>query len=331
MLTFLPQEIGRALLALGFAGWILSLSDTAPASASEKVLHVFQGGSDGALPDGGLVADKEGNLFGTTSNGGAGCTPDDCGTVFMLAPDHTESVLYAFKGGVDGAGPDGSLLADKSGALYGVTGGGGGNCGCGTVFELASDGTETVLYAFQGGSDGWYPAGALTADAHGNLYGATLLGGNYNGANCSEYGCGTVFELKPNGTKTTLYAFQGGGDGQGPNGSFVRDASGNLYGTTIAGGVCNGNASGCGTVFEIAPDGTETVVYPFQGDSDGETPYGGLIADEAGNFYGTTFLGGDTGACTDGCGTVFKVNPSGVESVLYAFRFGADGGGLRPD
>lgn len=217
------------------------------------------------------------------------------------------------------------MLADQSGDFFGttLTGGGGTACsgyGCGTVFKLASNGTETVLYPFQGDSDGRFPQGSLIADADGNLYGMTSEGGNYNGSPCSEFGCGTVFEVQPNGNKTTLYEFQGGSDGALPVGGVIADASGNLYGTTSSGGGAGCLGGGCGTVFKLTPDGTETVAYAFQGGSDGQFPEAGLIADGAGNLYGTTLLGGASGE-----GTVFEVSPTGQETVLYSFKGGNDG------
>jgi uncharacterized repeat protein (TIGR03803 family) len=290
---------------------------TQAAVASDKIVHNFQGGSDGESPYAGLIEAKSGNMVGTTSGGGGnGCAGTGCGTVFELAPDGTETVLYAFQGGSDGAGPSGLLLQDASGDVYGATGSGG-NSGWGTVFKLAANGTENVLYAFQGGRDGLIPQGGLIADKSGNLYGTTEEGGFYNNSACSEFGCGTVFEVQPNGTKTTLYVFQGGSDGQWPDAGVTADASGNLYGTTSSGGSCNINPGGCGTVFKIAQGGTKTVVYTFQG-SDGYMPLAGLISDHDGNLYGTTYVGGDYG-------NVYEVSPGGTETVLYAFKGGTDG------
>ncbi|MGD0190879.1 MAG: choice-of-anchor tandem repeat GloVer-containing protein [Rhizomicrobium sp.] len=301
------------------------------ANAAEKVLHIFKGGKDGAVPFGGFIADNNGTLYGTTAGGGRGCKSGGCGTVFSLSPSGKERVLYAFKGGADGAGPyDSSLLMDQAGNLYGTTIEGGGctqqPLGCGTVFKLAPNGTETVLYAFQGGSDGYLPIGGVIADNNGDLFGTTGDGGSYNGE-CAGTGCGTVFEVQPNGNKITLYTFQGGSDGAGPDGGLVADTSGNLYGTTSTGGTVGGACSdqyGCGTVFKIAPDGTETVLYTFQGGSDGWEPEAGLITDNAGNMYGTTYAGGDNDV-----GTVFEITPSGAEAVFYSFGGGSDGANPR--
>jgi len=298
------------------------------AQGTETVLYTFRGGADGSLPAAGLVADTAGNLFGTTYFGGGGaCGPGRCGTVFELAPTGSETVLYAFKGDRDGALPQGGLVADESGNYYGATSQGGASAS-GTVFKLAPDGTETVLHVFKGGKDGYYPAGDLTADNKGNLYGTTEFGGHMDVSECNYDGCGTVFEIKPGGTKTGLHAFRGGNDGIEPTAGVISDGNGNLYGTTSGGGGVN-CATGCGTVFKIGPDGTETVLYAFQGGSDGSEPVAGLTMDIGGNVYGTTSYGGAGGAnCPEGtlgCGTVFKVAPDGTETILYAFQGGSDG------
>jgi uncharacterized repeat protein (TIGR03803 family) len=212
MISSARRQSVSPFAVLGLAA-ALAASAATTATAAEKVLHAFQGGSDGAQPSGGLVADQNGNLYGPTEGGGTGTECDGntgCGTLFKIAKDGGETVLYSFQGGSDGISPIGSLLIDNSGNLYGATqGGAGSGCagyGCGTVFKLATDGTETVLYAFQGGSDGQLPAGGLIADTSGNLYGLTGQGGDLNGSECAEVGgCGTVYEVQPNGTKITLY------------------------------------------------------------------------------------------------------------------------------
>jgi uncharacterized repeat protein (TIGR03803 family) len=170
----------------------------------------------------------------------------------------------------------------------------------------------------------------LIADGNGNLFGETLNGGSYNGSLCSFSGCGTVFELKTDGTKITLYTFQGGSDGAFPNDGLMADKNGNLYGTAEFGGdlACGGigGGDGCGVVFEVAPDGTETVLYAFQGGADGGQPRSALVSDAAGNFYGTTDAGGNTQCLAPaGCGVVFKLAPDGTESALHAFQGRSDG------
>jgi uncharacterized repeat protein (TIGR03803 family) len=305
---------------------------------SYSVTHAFAGGSDGENPFGGLLEDSAGNFYGTTtSGGGAGCGGSGCGTVFRIASDGPESILYAFRGGTDGAAPWSSLVEDANGNLYGTTTSGGQTrpCkhdkqsgGCGTVFKLAPDGTETVLYAFTGGSDGGAPAfGSLLLDESGNLYGTTQSGGT---AKCGapKSGCGVVFELKPDGSEFVLHAFKGGKDGYSPEGSVITDGAGNLYGTTALGGtVKNACNDGCGTVYEIAAGGKFVVLHRFVG-SDGANPEAGLIMDTAGNLFGTTNSGGpNAGACgiPQGCGTVFRITPNGEETTVYAFQGGNDG------
>ena len=237
------------------------------------------------------------------------------------------TVLYAFGGGNDGAYPAAGVVEDKAGNLFGTTGLGGGNyCspnpGCGTVFKLAPDGTETVLHAFTAGKDGAFPAG-LIEDRAGNLYGTTNSGG---GAYCDNLGCGTVFKVTPDGTETVLYSFAGGNDGEFPFGGLVLDEAGNIYGTTQDGGEAHCDGNSCGTVYKVAPNGTETVLYIFRGGNDGYLPVSGLIRDKAGNLYGATMFGGQRAAgCDNGCGTVFKLAPDGTETVLYAFNGGSDG------
>lgn len=274
---------------------------------TERVLHHFTG-ADGRSPTG-LAQDSAGNLYGTSySEGNDGCGGEGCGLVFKVAPDGTDTTLYVFQGGSDGANPDAPLIRDKAGNLYGTTelGGGGnvGQCdeqpplGCGTVFKLTTDGTETVLYAFSGGSDGGYPSARLAMDSAGNLYGA---------AGGGAFGYGVVFKLTPAGVETVLYSFKGGSDGAyaGPVGFL--DGSASLYGTSDGGGTgCGGG--GCGTVFRLAADGTKTILHVFTGGADGAVPESALIADKAGNIYGTADVGGGPG-CSEGCGVVFKLTP----------------------
>ena len=260
---------------------------------TETVLHSFTGGSDGASPQAALLMDKAGNLYGTTGTGGDtnDCYPVGCGVVFELTPSGTETALHAFTGGLDGAYPGGSLIMDKKGNLYGTSYGSGyGGAGSdGVVFEIAADGNFTVLHSFTGGSDGANPCANLIKDKAGNFYSTTCGGG--------ASGNGTVFELAPDGTETVLYAFQGGSDGATPNSGLEMDKEGNLYGTTIWGG-----AGGNGTVFEVTPSGTETLLYSFTGGSDGANPNAALVTYK-GRLYGTApFAGNNTGN-----GVVFSV------------------------
>jgi uncharacterized repeat protein (TIGR03803 family) len=278
-----------------------------------NLLHVFRGGGDGESLASGLVADKSGNLFGTAVTGGNPFC--NCGVVFRIAPDGTETVLHAFKGGsTDGEYPHAGLLFLK-GKLYGTTELGGAH-GRGTVFRLAPGGTMTLLYSFGGDpKDGYLPNAGVIADAVGALYGTTTFGG------AGPDGGGTIFKIAPDGTGTLLHSFQGGSDGLFPRAGLVMDAAGNLYGTTEWGGSkkCAGHY-GCGVVFRLAPDGTETVLHAFSGKSDGYYPEAGLVIDAKGNLYGTASQGG-TGNCLadEGCGVVFKLAPGGHFTVLHTF------------
>jgi uncharacterized repeat protein (TIGR03803 family) len=253
--------------------------------------------TDGNSPRAGLISDSSGNLYGTTEFGGA----YEEGTVFKLAPDGTETVLYSFCAEInctDGAYPLAGLIMDAAGNLYGMAPNGG-TYGGGTVFRLAPDGTETVLYSFcaqTNCTDGGGPTG-LIADSSGNLYGTTGRGGE---GDC-KYGCGTVFKLAPDGTETVLHAFNGGSDGRTPLAGVIADNAGNLYGTTFYGGGTRCH-SGCGTVFKLAPDGTETVLFAFHGRR-GTNPAGALLKSPHGLLYGTTQFGGASGSY----GTIFKI------------------------
>ena len=350
--------IAQALLIVAA---ILSLADNASAEWKEKVLYSFQGGNDGALPAGGVVFDKQGNLYGATSDGGAA----NDGTVFeLIAPARpggawTESVLYIFRGynsGADGASPEGGLVIDKAGNLYGTTGyGGNGLCpllgsptGCGTGYEISpptaesATWTETILYNFQGGKDGQFPIGDLTFDSAGNLYGATSFGGGYGSCDSPYYQhCGTIFELSPpkkNGGKwkeKVLYSFKNGKDGANPNGGLTFDEAGTLYGSTGWGGFTGNDCAGgngfvgCGTIFQLTPPNKrggpwqEKALYLFKGrPSDGVRPNGNLTFGTNGLLYGTTLGGGEAEE-----GIVFSLEEVNrkvrwVEAILYTFQGG---------
>jgi uncharacterized repeat protein (TIGR03803 family) len=301
-------------------GLVFQLTET----GIETTLYSFTGEADGDGPLGPLVQDANGNLYGTTWQGGA----YGYGTVFKIDPADNETVLYSFHDELDGGNPYGGLAMDRKGNLYGTTWHGG-ESNYGTVFEVTPAGTETVLYAFTGGADGGLPTGALLRDAKGNLYGTTASGG-------SSY-WGTVFELvrsKKTYSEQVLYNFTGGSDGGYPNGELIADKKGNLYGTTPAYAQIHSN----GTVFKLTPTGTLQVLHTFGGLHDGQNPSAGLVRDKHGNLYGTTSYGG-TGTCVNhsnqGCGTVFSVSPTGKENVLYNFSGKTDGafpfGGLVAD
>jgi uncharacterized repeat protein (TIGR03803 family) len=229
------------------------------------------------------------------------------------AQAQTFTQLYQFVGGSGGANPIAGLVPDAAGNLYGTTSAGGvigGTCkilgGCGVVFKLDTSGTETVLYRFTGLADGTYPLAGLVLDAAGNLYGTTSGGGVVAGT-CN--GCGVVFKLDTAGTETVLHSFTGSPDGDSPRAGLVRDAAGNLYGTTLGGGTSN-----LGTVFKLDPAGTETVLHSFSG-PDGSAPTAGLVLDAAGNLYGTT------------SGTAFKLDTTGIMTLLHTFTGSSDGAG----
>jgi len=259
------------------------------------------------------------------------------------ATGSTASLIYAFPGGDSGRNPEGQLIADRAGNLYGTTEFGG-IADNGTVFELSpptvkgGKWTETVLYRFTGGSDGLAPNAGLVFDSSGNLYGTTFDGGN------CHYDCGVIFQLSPpkeHGgawSETVLHAFGGPNsrDGGAPTSSLVIDKAGNLYGTAEFGGsvTCTNFPGPCGVVFQLSPPAlpgdpwTETVIHSFQGIPDGAFPFGPLNFDQQGNLYGTTTEGG-TGSCTDGegliigCGVTFEVSPEAggawSETALYNF------------
>lgn len=266
------------------------------------VLHNFAGGTDGKNPWGGLIRDSSGNLYGTTYYGGA----HNSGVVYKVDPSGTETLIYTFAGGSDGGYPIGNVARDSAGNIYGTTELGGLPYR-GVVYKIDTLGNETVLYAFSGGSDGSEPTAGVILDSSGNLYGTTYYGGGS--------GEGVVFEVDTTSHESVLYSFTGGADGGAPWAGVVRDSSGNLYGTTSDGG-----ASGSGVVYEVDTTGHETVLHSFNG-SGGDFPNAGVTRDSAGRLYGTTYSGGASG----GWGVVYRLSPTGHETVLHAFTDGADG------
>jgi uncharacterized repeat protein (TIGR03803 family) len=287
-------------------GVVFELSPPAQGDTAWKqtVLHAF-GGADGSLPQTTLLADGAGGFYGTTTNGGV----YGDGSVFELSPPApgetvwNETVLHSFRG-ADGMLPQGSLMADGAGNLYGTARQGGAN-DYGVVYELnpppagQTNWTETVLHSFDG-ADGQYTLSSLMADAAGNLYGTAGDGG--------AHGHGVVFELISHAggadwKEKVLHAFNES-HGAYPTQGVIADRSGNLYGTTVSGGR-NDN----GVVFELSPPvtgevaWTERVLHYFDL-AHGQNPYAGLVADASGNLYGTTVLGGQKDA-----GVVFKLAP----------------------
>jgi uncharacterized repeat protein (TIGR03803 family) len=250
-------------------------------------------------------------------------------------PTPRETTLYVFKGDPDGGHPD-SQVTFTGGAFFGVTTVGGVD-NLGAVYKLAppqakgGSYVETVLHSFTGGHDGEYPYYGLTTNKNGDLYGATMGGGD----NACGGGCGVAFEMERRVTRPyverVIYHFRGGSDGRTPSAPPIFTAGGILYGTTQAGGGTGCGGSGCGTVYALAPNHrahNETVLYRFQGGSDGSAPVAGLITDSTGALYGTTLTGGGSSLCPSGCGTVFKLTPAGSgfsESTIYQFKGGSDG------
>ncbi len=291
-----------------YYGVVFELLPTKNGGWVEKVLHQFEvNGVDGLTPYGSLVFDRAGNLYGTTSVGGA----YDGGVVFELSPtpggNWNETVIHNFASdSTDGANPFDALIIDAAGNLYGTTPGGG-TYGYGTVFELSpmagGSWNETILHNFNFNRvDGVQTYAGLTFDNHGNLYGTTPGGGT------NEHG--TVFELIPTGggqwTENILHNFNGdkkSGDGTEANTSVTIDSAGNIFGTTLSGG-----AYGHGTVFELSPAAggvwTETILVNFSGDNGGQ-PAGAVIMDATGNLYGTTIRGGI--GQLHGDGVVFEI------------------------
>lgn len=268
-------------------------------------------GTGGANPIGGLLADTKGNLYGTTSQGGA----ESAGTVFKLSPPAqsggawTETVIHSFKGGTDGAHPDAGLTADSAGNLYGTTNQGGA-FNYGTVFKLTK-GKESVLYSFSGSPDGANPYAGVILDSAGNLYGTTNSGGASNS--------GTVFKLTPQGAETVLHSFNGTTDGAFPSSTLAMDASDNLYGTANQGGSQQAGSQQEGTIFEVASTGKFSVLHTFTTRPKGANPAAGVILYSDGNLYGTTTEGGDS----DDDGTIFDLNPAtGSFTLLHTFASG---------
>jgi uncharacterized repeat protein (TIGR03803 family) len=311
-------------IAVMFAVSLLA-AQSAPAQ-TYTVLHTFSGGADGGVPlYVKLVRDSAGNLYGTTNGGGA----SGLGTLFRLDAKDKETVLHNFTGGTDGKNPASGVLRDAAGNLYGTTQLGGAPGSYGVVFELTAAGKFSVPYAFKGfsggGGDGGYPQASLFRDWHGNLYGTTA-GGGISTPQCQRGG-GTVFKLTlANGswTESLLYTFPCTyPDGMFPYAPLIAGPSGSLYGTTAGGGTCGGGAQdACGTVFQMTPGvagWTHTVLYGFEGGSDGASVKDGLVRDSAGYLYGTTELGG-----TSGFGTIFRLDASGNKTVLHSFT-GSDG------
>jgi len=303
----------------GNAGVVYKLDTT----SHETVLHSFSG-ADGGNPVAGVIRDSAGNLYGTTLDDGSAGR----GVVYKLDTAGHETVLYNFTGKADGGTPEAGVIRDSAGNLYGTTFQGGNlsacsGLGCGVVYKVDAAGDETVLYTFCSltqCADGSAPLAGVIRDQAGNLYGTTANGGG-NQNDCFG-GCGVVYKVDAAGHETVLYSFcslqQYCADGELPFAGVIRDSAGNLYGTASGGG-----SEGPGVVYKLDTAGYETVLYNFcslQYCVDGREPYTGVVRDSAGNLYGTTFEGGNSGF-----GVVYKLDATGHETVLYSFTGGADG------
>jgi uncharacterized repeat protein (TIGR03803 family) len=331
MRNLLSQFLSRCVAMLGSIMLTFVLGSGTQAQTFQ-VLHDFGvAAGDGNFPSSPLLKDSAGNLYGTTGFGGA----HNWGTVFRLSPTSTggftETILYSFKGGsADGAYPQGTLVRDSVGNLYGVTQNGGitgtgcgvttPNPGCGVVFRLHPTTTggwaETVLHRFTG-TDGGTSFAGLVQDSKGNFYGATSVGGSA--------GRGTVFKLSHTSTgwkEIVLHSFTGGADGAEPmmfQTALTLDGLGNIYGSAYSGGSSTVNA---GVIFELIPQTsgawTEKILHTFQSGADGSEPLTGVILDKSGNVYGTTLKGGTQ----LGSGVVFKLTAANgyTKTVLHNFN-----------
>jgi uncharacterized repeat protein (TIGR03803 family) len=269
------------------------------------VLYSFSGQTDGIAPNG-LVLGTDGNFYGTTAELGS----NNGGTVFKVTPRGTLTTLHSFcaqTNCADGSGPRASLIQASDGNFYGTTVGGGSGTactnGCGTVFKITPRGTLTTLHSFDF-TDGEFPLAGLIQATDGNLYGTSSGGG--------AGGYGTVFKITLQGTLTTLQSFDLT-DGARPLAPLVQAVNGNFFGTTS-----DEFLTGNGTIFAITPRGALITLHSFSG-SDGMDPYAGLIQATDGNFYGTTVGGGSGTACTNRCGTLFKITPGGILTTLHSF------------
>jgi len=287
-----------------FVGLALTITTSPVQAQTFSLVHTFTGESDGGSPLSGLIIDSAGNLYGTASYGGGG----GYGVVLKLNVNGEETVLHNFAGGTDGAAPEGRLVRDAAGNLYGTTFAGG-TTGDGTIFEINTKGKETILHRFTG-ANGANPEAGLTMDAKGNLFGTTTAGG----AN----GNGTVFKLGKNSKgkweENLLYSFGQGSDGTVPVAGITLDKTGNIYGTTSAGGTYT-----YGTIFKLThgkTGWTEKILHNFQDAADGGVPYAGLVFDQSGNIYGAAT---EANQQNDG-GTVFQLTPANGTwnfNVLY--------------
>ena len=328
------EPVLALLIRLLFGAALVLQVCGAQAAAVLTTLHSFHVFASGAYPHAELVQGIDDNFYGTTSGGGT----NDAGTVFRINTNGALTTLYSFTGGGDGSQPAAGLVQGGDGTFYGTTSGGGTNGGQGTVFKISTNGALTSLYSFTGGGDGSQPAAGLVQGSNGDFYGTSSTGG--------ATGYGTVFKISTNGMMTTLYTFgsitNANGDpldGANPTAALVQGGDGSFYGTTAAGGTYTNYVwgAGNGTVFKITPNGALTSLYSFGAvhdtnglPLDGANPTAGLVQGKDGDFYGTTYSGGnalitDTDGVARPLGTVFKINTNGMLTTLYAFSGTNDG------
>ena len=316
-----PQSCGVATVVPSVLKFAIVVTATftclnpRPASAQTlTILHKFAGGSDGELPQQGLVRGENGDFYGTT-HGNPLPRPftSTGGTIFKIDATGRLTTLYRFTGSTGENPTGGRLLRDDEGNLYGMTENGALPFAFskGTLYRLSPEGVISVRHVFGSGTDGLYPLGTLHRDRFDNLYGATVGGGTF--------GWGTAFKLSPDGNETILHDFNIGVDGWIPGGGLVADAAGNLYGVTTYGGPLPTNL---GEVYKTSDSGAYTVVHAFTG-PDGSEPVGELVFDHEGNIYGTTTRGGSYGS-----GTLFKIDHSGKFTILHNFSGGSPDGTL---
>ncbi len=330
----------------GGSGTFGTLFKITPAAVF-TVLTRFNGAAQGNAPFESLLKGKDSSYYGTASAGGL----YNYGTVYKICRG-VVTVLRSFNRTLDGGTPKGSLVQGTDGLLYGTTTEGGTN-GVGTIFKISTTGVYTILRKLSSTTDGSGPQGTLVAGTDGNFYGMNKAGGTNS--------AGTIFKITPAGVYSVLRHFVSSTDGANPEGSLVRGNDGNFYGmthvnarifkitpagvftvlrtlTTIEGSLPAGNlalgvdgnfygtASGggnvnAGTIFKVTPTGTVTVLRKLTAGTDGSVPKGSLVRAGDGNFYGMTSVGGSNNA-----GTVFKITPAGVFTVLRHLNMAADGG-----
>ena len=319
----------RKLRFFEVVGIVFALCITATLTARGQTLTTLLtfNGPNGGIPEP-LVVGTNGNLFGATHYYGA----HSDGTLFEITTTGTLIAQYSFDGFNPGSGefPNGELVEAANHNFYGTTSNGGGSRGGGTVFKLAG-GQVTTLYSFcsqTNCTDGLYPYAGLLEVGNGNFFGTTHQGGANPNCNGFINGCGTIFEVSAEGKLITLYSFcslKNCADGYYPFGGLVQGGDGAFYGTTSYGGNTGCGSSGCGTIFKITAAGKLTTLYRFCSQAnctDGVSPASGLVHGSDGNFYGTTLAGGLEDNCVVnnlGCGTIFKITPSGQFTTLYQF------------